>query len=163
MSKNNKRLIAVLTTICCISVLLMIVSLIATSTTEIAEFTPPNFDINAINDKPDIDEDSGWGKIWQEGMGYHFYFNGKLKLNDQTVDAYFYNPPENNCYLKIRVFNVQGNIIYESGLIRPGEYLKTIKFASYVSANENISIKIMSYNPENYTSMGSVILNTSIS
>ena len=58
----------------------------------------------------------------------------------------------------------KGNILGETGLIRPGEYVKTITFDKKVpKVGDEITMKIMGYQPETYYSAGAVNLGTTIS
>lgn len=50
----------------------------------------------------------------------------------------------------------------ETGLLKPGEYVKTVTLTKTLAAGENIKLKIMGYEPETYESAGSVSLNVTV-
>ena len=54
----------------------------------------------------------------------------------------------------------EGNILAESGLIKPGEYLASLPFSAPVSAGTSITMKIMAYESNTYCSAGAVTLHT---
>ena len=47
----------------------------------------------------------------------------------------------------------------ETGLIKPGEYVKNVTLSKTLDAGEKIKLKIMGYETETYESAGSVSLN----
>ena len=54
----------------------------------------------------------------------------------------------------------KGDILAETGLIKPGEYLPEITFDSLPDDGEKIILRLMSYQPDTYYSGGSVTLTT---
>mgnify|MGYP003319044773 CR=1 FL=1 len=58
----------------------------------------------------------------------------------------------------MRFYNQSGQIVGESGLIKPGEYLKSVSFDNTLSTTEGITLKVMSYEPETYRSVGAITL-----
>ena len=65
-------------------------------------------------------------------------------------------------WLKLRVLDQQNRIIGETGLIKPNEYVKTIKFDAAIPSDAKVKLKVMAYQPETYYSEGSIVLNTRI-
>ena len=55
-----------------------------------------------------------------------------------------------------------GNILGETGLIRPGEYVKDVALTENLTAGKKIKLKIMGYEPETYFSAGYATLNTAV-
>ena len=62
--------------------------------------------------------------------------------------------------MKLRIFDDKGNVIAETGLIKPNEYLKTVSFDTIPNNNSKIVMKIMTYEPNTYYSGGAVSLST---
>ena len=48
----------------------------------------------------------------------------------------------------------------ETGLIKPGEYVRSVVFSKVPLAGVEISLRVMSYEPETYYSKGEVTLQT---
>jgi hypothetical protein len=76
--------------------------------------------------------------------------------------VYLTNASENHVYLKLRVLDSEGQVLGETGLIRPGEYVKSVRLSCVPAESTEIRLKIMSYHPESYMSEGSVVLRTRV-
>ena len=133
-------------------------------------FVPPEFDASAVEGNPStlgIGEKEGYGIIADPNrLIYSVGLCGIFDVNETDVegvyeaDVYFYNPPTNNVWLKLRVYgdDPKTDIVAETGLIKPGEYIKTITFRRDRIDGEKLTAKVMSYVPEEYTSAGSCSL-----
>ena len=60
----------------------------------------------------------------------------------------------------LRIFDASGNIIAETGLIKPNEYLKTVSFNTVPENGSKLIMKVMTYEPDTYYSGGAVSLST---
>lgn len=146
-----------------ISIGLMIVVLYTGEENE-AAFVPPPFDVTVKQGIPrakDIEE-FGWAEIDPEGMPYKTAVCGNISIVDGEAFIYLTNYTENNTWLKLRVLDDEGNIVAETGLAKPGEYIEKVHFSEAMEAGEKIKLKIMAYEPETYYSAGSVVLNTTV-
>ena len=83
-------------------------------------------------------------------------------MEGSNAAVYLTNPAENEVRLKLRVLDGNGNILGETGLIRPGEYVKDVVLTENLTAGTKIKLKIMGYEPETYFSAGSATLNTAV-
>ena len=130
---------------------------------QVVEFVPPEFDSGAIEGAPSFDDPQsvGYMKIYKEKMPYTAYVCGKVKISSEgRTDIYFTNPAENTLWMKLRIFDENGKIIGETGLIKPGEYIKTVQLDTIPKNGSKIVMRIMSYEPDTYYSGGEVSLNT---
>lgn len=122
-------------------------------------FRPPKFDSNASNKIPtNVDYQS---ELLNVGEGYSIYISAKPKLIKNNLKVDFISLDRNNIWIKIRVLH-NDEIIGESGLVKPGQYLEKIKLNKKVSAKDNITYMIMGYEPETYLSAGTITLNTRV-
>lgn len=96
----------------------------------------------------------------REGMDFSAHICGKPVFSGSTVRLDFTNDAGNEVWLKLRILDEEGNILAESGLIKPGEYLASLPFSAPVSAGTSITMKIMAYEPNTYCSAGAVTLHT---
>ncbi len=62
----------------------------------------------------------------------------------------------------MRILDEHGDILGESGLIRPGEYVRSVKLDRVPKKSTVIALKIMAYEPDTYRSAGSAKLNTTM-
>lgn len=161
--KNNKMFIPILSIVCIISICFMVFALCRTAPKNSnAEFVPPEFDVNAVKGIPEVPEEYGWSEIYQDGMNFKVGISKKIINTENQAEVYLYNNEENSVWLKLRMLDEDGKILGESGLIKPGEYIRTIAFTESVYDGQKIKMKIMSYQLETYYSEGSIILNTNI-
>lgn len=164
--KELKIALIVIGAVCIVSVCAMVAALIHFKPAPQPEFTPPAFDSAAVEgvlEETDELKGLGWSKFHQEGMTYTVYLCGGVLINEQNqADIWFYNIPENESWLKLRVLDAQGKIIAETGLIKPGEYLQTIEFSRAVEDDEPLAFKVMGYEPETYLSTGAVSLKPAV-
>ena len=95
-------------------------------------------------------------------MAFKCSICGNVIASGGAADVYFTNSSEQEVWLKLRVLDEDGNIIGETGLIKPGEYVKSVSIDKDISDGSTIKLKIMAYEPETYYSAGAVTLNTKI-
>lgn len=159
--KKNKTII-VATVFCLVAVVGMILALCLTGgESEPPKFVAPEFDSAAVAGTP-TDADDSWTSIYKEGMEFSAHVCGRVIVNDKTADIYFTNDEGNDVWMKLRIMDEAGNILGETGLLRPGEYVKSVTFDTVPSKGTSIKMKIMAYEPETYYSAGAVSLNTTI-
>lgn len=149
----------VLAIVCAISVIFAVVMLLNTNNTSNPQFTPPPFDDNAIEGTPAPDSDSGYDEV--DATAYKIGICGKIMTESDKAFVYLNNLSENNVWIKARVFDTEGTVIGESGLIKQGWYLPYITLFN-VPQDKKLTVKIMAYEPDTYHSAGAVTLNAVI-
>lgn len=156
---NNKALLSSMKIICASAVLIMILACILGGGNGTTAFTPPPFDENALQGIPIVPVELGYSEI--DAKVYKVCMCGNLPLSNGKVDVYLTNPNVNNVWIKLRIIDDAGNVLGESGLLYPGEYVKSIDVPS-AHSGMSVSLKVMAYEPDSYYSAGSVIINTKI-
>lgn len=124
------------------------------------EFVPPEFDSGAAEGTPSVPSDMGYLEVYKEGMSFNAFICGEVNIKDGKADIYFTNPEKNTLWMKLRIFDENGKVIAETGLIKPNEYIKTVSFDTVPKNNSKITMKIMTYESNTYYSGGAVSLNT---
>lgn len=127
-----------------------------------AEFTPPPFEESAVSGVPEVPEALGYSSPYREGMAYRFSVCGNVTPEGSSAVVYLTNPAENEVWLKLRLLDESGRTLGETGLLRPGEYVRCVVLSSVPSAGTKITLRIMGYEPETYHSAGSVTLSTTM-
>ncbi|MBR2387410.1 MAG: hypothetical protein IKB02_01435 [Clostridia bacterium] len=128
------------------------------------EFVPPPFDSSAVVGSPDIEDPDAIGYTELDAKAYKVAVCGLVKLSGDSADIYFANLETNEVWLKLRIIDEKGNILGETGLIKPGEYVRSITFTEKVpKVGTKITMKIMGYQPDTYYSAGEVKINTQVS
>lgn len=159
--KQNKQ-VTVLAAVLAVVVIVMIVALSIPQKAERGEFVPPAFDDSAVAGTPVVPEGLGYSAPFQEGMAYRFAVCGNVLMDGKQALVYFTNPTENETWTKLRVYDESGNVLGETGLIKPGEYVQYVTLSKELAPGTPIKLKIMGYEPDTYLSAGSVVLNTQI-
>lgn len=77
------------------------------------------------------------------------------KLNGDKLDVYFTNSEDNTVGLKLVIYDEADNIIGQSGIIKNGEYVKSVKLKGNTEAGQILSAKILTYEADTYYSLGS--------
>ena len=100
--------------------------------------------------------------FYKEGMTYRFSVCGNVMTEGNEAVVYLTKPAENEVWIKLRVLDENRNVLGETGLIKPGEYVKSVTLNTVPAEGTKISLKIMGYEQETYTSAGSATLNTTM-
>ena len=153
---DKGRLICILSVLCVISLGAMTLALLPG--TETSAFTPPPFDPAAQAGEPAVPDGLGYQTL--ETGPFRVALCGEIMAEGMEAQVYLTNPAANDAWLKVRILNEKGEILGESGLIRPGEYVRNISMGQMSAAGMPVVLKIMAYEPETYHSRGAVTLNT---
>ncbi len=158
----KKTTVLILSAVCVIAVIGMILSLALTGGDPgQAEFVPPEFESAAEKGTPSV-TDKSWTQIYKDGMGFSAHVCGNVIIENNSADIFFTNDSGNDVWLRLRILDEKNRVIAETGIIKPGEYIRTVEFTSVPRAGAKIVLKIMAYEPETYYSAGSVTLNTTV-
>lgn len=157
-SYKTTELVSVLFIALIIAVIVMIIALSNPRKSGTPEFSPPPFDTNAIVGSPNVSEEKGYDVISSNQMPYSVGLCGKVYIYGSNADVYFANPTSNKVWMKLRVFDSKGNVIGETGLIKPGEYIKDMLLDPTPQNGDDITLKVMTYAPDTYSSEGSFSL-----
>lgn len=145
-----------------VAAVLLVALLISGNITRQGEFVPPTFDIAAVEGTPEVPDELGYSSPYQSGMAYRFSVCGNVTMDGQTATVYLTNPAENEVYLKLRVVDENGDTLGETGLIKPGEYVKSVELTETLTPGTTVLLKIMSYEPDTWQSAGTAKLTTQI-
>lgn len=120
----------------------------------------PAMDLSAKSGTPTVDSSLGYSEIYQDGMSYSIHICGVVKVEDNTTSLFFTNDDSNEVLLRLEIIDENGEIIGETGLIKPGEYLEKVTLTQTPDNGENLKLRIIGYEADTYYSAGNVILNT---
>lgn len=125
-----------------------------------AVFSPPPFDKNAQSGTPAPEEETGYSQVNAEA--YLFSVCGAPQISGNALLVYLTDPKDSTVWLKVRVLSEEGELLGESGLIRPGEYVEAVQLEEVPREEQQVTLKVMGYEPETYHSAGSVELTTEV-
>lgn len=158
---NNKKLLPLLAAVlCAASVIAMLAALAAPRKVVREPFTPPPFESAAVEGIPEVPENLGWREL--DADVFRMSVCGVLIPTENSVDVWFTSHEDNHAWLKLRVLDESGEILGETGLLRPGEYVRAVALNEVPEGGTAVKLKIMAYEPETYHSMGSAELSTTI-
>ena len=123
------------------------------------KFQQPTFDKTAKMGEPAVEENLGYMPLDAEGL-YKIALCGKPKIENNKLKLYLTSDETNSVYLKARIYK-NNKIVGESGLIKTGEYIEYIPVKN-ISINDEITVKIMGYEIENYYSAGIVNIDLTV-
>ncbi len=151
--KKTKRMLSVMLPLCLIS-LIMAIWVWSSREGKIGEFVPPEFESSAQAGLPDVPEELYW-KILDASV-FRVGVCGRFCVHGERADVWLYNPEDNNVWIKLRVLDENGKILGETGLMRPGEYVQSVRLDSAPKEGSRVVLKVMTYEPETYYSAGAV-------
>jgi len=122
-------------------------------------FIEPSFDENVSVIPENLDYKSS---VIEVSEGYNIYINPVPSIEDNKLVINFISIKDNNIWIKIRILNDNEEIVGESGLVKPGEYLKSVILNKKINGNDNIVYEIIGYEIDSYLSAGTIKLNTKV-
>ena len=156
MKKNKMFIVLLCVLITLISVIVILSINLKTKTT----FSKPKFDKSSSVKIPDnLNYNDSVLKV---SDGYTFYIEALPKIKKDHLIVNFISLENNNIWIKVRVLNSKEEVVAESGLVKPGEFLNKIKLNKSISSGDDISYVIMGYEKDTYFSAGVVNLNTKV-
>lgn len=154
---EKHKVIAVLFTVCILSLTVMVLALCWGQPE--AEFVQPPFEPTAQRGIPEVPEGIGYQKL--DAQAFRVALCGELHVRDGGAEVWFTNPEDNAVWLKLRVLDEDGQLLGETGLLRPGEYVRQVVLTEN-GRDTPVALKVMAYEPGTYYSAGSVVLHTRI-
>ena len=159
---DGKLIISVLAVCFAVTLFVMIYALCRPHTSKSAEFVSPPFEREAQQGVPDVPEELGYSSPDRDDMSYDFAVCGNVTMEGEKAVVYLTNAEGNNAWIKLRVLDENGEMLGETGLIKPNEYVKYVTLSKPLKKGTKIKLKIMGYEPHTYQSAGAAALNTQI-
>lgn len=141
-------------------ILIVLIILLSINIKQKGTFVKPEFDSNALNEVPENIEYKD--STLNISENYDVYINGLPTIENNKLIVNFISMKENNIWIKLRVLDETGKTIAESGLVKPGEYLKSVTLNKKISNEDKITYMIIGYEIDTYLSAGTVKLNTKV-
>lgn len=157
MKKANKTIL-ILSILCGISVAVMVLALCFGQPKP--EFTPPPFEPDAQTGTPAVPEGLGYQEL--DTQVFRAGLCGEICLAGNAADIWLTNPADNAVWLKLRILDGEGNILGQTGILRPGEYVRQVALSAVPEGGTPIILKVMVYEPETYHAAGALTVNTVI-
>lgn len=118
----------------------------------VLDFEEPPFETDAVVGKPDVDVSLNYREINVNG-NFVFSLCCIPIVEDNELVVYFSSSENNEPLLLIKVYDSKGEEIGKSGMLRAGEYVRSVTL-SRIPEDSRVLIKVVSYEPETYYSRG---------
>lgn len=119
---------------------------------EISRFEPPAFDANALSGEPEVDYPDMYGTLSLDDEVTVSLYSAPI-VSHGTATVCFTADAGNTVWVRLRLMDMNGNTLGESGLLRPGEYVEFVNLTVLPDRPEAIA-KILTYEPDTYYSLG---------
>lgn len=120
-------------------------------------FVPPKPDTNCVTaDFGALESSNDISKI-EITKNLSVYFSPIVSGNKKQINLEFASAETNTGNIKLELLDDNGNVVAASGLIHPGEYLTVINHINkklLPKENATLTVKVLTYEPETYISMG---------
>lgn len=151
---NKGKWIRILVVLCVVSVIGMVGALRFGGKTE--AFVPPTFDPTAQSGIPEVPAGLGYREL--DTGAFRMALCGQITREEGAALVYLTNPAENDVWLKLRVLDANGHILGETGLTRPGEFVRLTEINPIPESGTELVLKVMAYEPDTYHSRGAVTI-----
>jgi hypothetical protein len=156
MDKQQKNIFAAV-----LAVLAVALTVCAVLILQPPDFVPPPFDSTAVEGMPPVTE--GFVTMKNDAKGSIVWgMNSTVTCKDLAAEIYFTSKDTNRAWLLVKLYGEDGALLGESGLICPGEYVKSIALSS-PPHGATVTAVIYFYEPDTYYSLGSVNVNANLS
>ena len=152
MEKQQKIVILILGTLLLLLIVALCVGIALQNRPVYGEFVPPAWESNAVSGMPSEPLPPNFGSMTVD-QGFVLAMSATPRLRGNDLDLYFTSPDSNTVWLRVRIYDANGQMLYESGLLKPGEHLPTVTLSAVPTGNTVVA-DILSYEPETYYSRG---------
>jgi len=125
----------------------------------VTRYTPPSHDKNAVSGVPSVAQEYLYGSVTTD-YGYIIQMASNLyQQQNGEVNIYFTNPISNSVLLRCEIIDKDtGERLYNTGYIRPGEYITSVNNSSVGNKKYEVIVKVYAYTDESFTSEGTTEL-----
>ena len=159
MDKQQKIIVSVFAVV----LALMLVTLIVVSScvrSAVGDFVPPPFEENAVLGVPEpLPVGFGTMTVNPELVIGACAFPS---LTGNSLGVYLTSHQNNTSWIKIRIYDKDKNLLGESGLLKPGEYLASVDLTVLPKDLTTLYATVLAYEPDTYYSTGSANLQFSV-
>lgn len=153
MSKAEKWILLVASLACAVLLSMLLLRVTAPKEVVVGKFTPPEFDAVAVKGVPQVTHPERYGTLHlTEEISVALY--SRPVVQDGRAQVFFTSPATNTVWIRLRITDSKGNVLGETGLLRPGEYVEYIDLTETPKKSATVA-RILTYEPETYYSMGS--------
>ena len=121
----------------------------------VGEMVPPEFDEAAVSGMPEqLAKSAAYGTLKLKPDAV-VSMCANVSVENNAAQVYFASHEENLGWMKIKILDEKGILLGESGLVRPGEYIESVKLFQTPKKSGLVKAKLLIYEPDTYLSLGS--------
>ena len=153
MDKLEKRILLIVGAVALVVLAIVLVQRSKEPDVVVNDFTPPPFESAALTGTPEVPDESLYGTLaLSDEVSVSLY--SSPVVTDGAAQVCFTSLPENEAWVLLRLLDAEGNLLGESGLLRPGEYVESVVLENNPSSPQAIA-RILTYELDTYYSLGS--------
>lgn len=160
MRSGEKKRLILLEGICLLSLIFLAV-VACRERNRSTLFVPPSFEREAKQGEPQPAAGTDLVPVEVE-EGFRAKVNGALRLKEGKTDVWLTAPEDNTVWLKLRIYDEKGNLLGESGILKPGQYVQSVSLSGSPGESEPVTLKLMAYTPDTWYSAGTAVLHTTL-
>lgn len=126
-------------------------------------FVPPAFEAEAQQGVPAPEDSLQYGSV-SAPTGFSIGLCGTMyQQQDGSLVLYLTNPEANSTNIRCEIKNEAGELLYECGVLRPGEYMERLLPVTEIP-NEAMKIRLFvyGYEPDSWYSCGTIELENTL-
>ena len=151
MDRTQKIILAAVALVLTLAVVAV---LLVVTRKEQGEFSPPPFDETAVVGAPAVTDETLRYSYLKMTDTLALALCAVCEMDEDGLRIYFTSLEHNTAWVKVKVYSEKGKLLGESGLLRPGEYVEHIALSASPKG-DTLKIKVLSYEPDTYYSLGS--------
>ena len=153
MEKIHKIILGVLSGILVVGIIVTVI--VAMTRGNSNNFTPPPFDKAAVSGTPEIEDESLAYGVLALKEGFVMWACANPVIEDGEAVVYFTADAENTGWVRRILMTEDGEQLGSTGLLKAGEYVRSIALSQEITEDMPIVMKFLSYEPKTYYSQGS--------
>lgn len=153
MDKLEKRILLALGAVALVVLAIVLVQRSETPPVVVNDFSPPPFESAALTGAPELADESLYGTLTLSDEIAVSLYSAPI-VADGAAQVFFTSQPENEGWVLLRLLDAKGNLLGETGLLRPGEYVEAVVLETMPTTPQVVA-RILTYEPDTYYSLGS--------
>lgn len=155
MDKAQKITVSIFAALLIIAIIAIIAVAGADKSPTVLDFVPPPFDENVKTGIPDPLPDSFGTLSISPELVVGLCALPKINDEEMQIGIFLTSHADNYCNIRLLVYAENGELLGESGLIKPGDHLPALELSSIPESGKPLRAVILSFEPDTYYSMGS--------
>lgn len=153
----DKKTTAIFSAATALVLALLLTAVVKSNQTGDKGFTPPPFEVNAqTGEITDVGEFYGSFDLpFEDNNRCTVGLDAMPNVDNDEIAVNFSSDKDNTVWVRLLITDENDELVAESGVLRPGEYVTALSLSKMVSSGSTLKAKILTFEPETYYSAGS--------